>query len=63
MNELEQILISRDGMSRDEIDELITEWRSDILDNGTDPEEILHEIGLEPDFVFDLLDLLASHVS
>ncbi len=62
MNELEKILTSRDGMTQDEIDDLIAEWRSDILDHGIDPEEILYDLGLEPDYVFDLLDLLASHI-
>jgi len=55
MTELEQILMERDGLSKDEVEELIQEARERVA-NGEDPETILfEEFGLEPDFVFDLL--------
>ena len=33
------------------IDEMVA-----MVDSGEDPEEVLHNEGLEPDYVFDLLD-------
>lgn len=52
---LRQVVMQRDGLSADEIDELIDEAKVAIVD-GADPEEILAEyFGLEPDYIFDLL--------
>lgn len=52
---LKQVLMRRDRMSAEEADERIAEAREQVED-GEDPEEILHEeFGLEPDYVFDLL--------
>jgi hypothetical protein len=42
------------GYNNDEADELIDNMRDDVL-NGADPEELLDEYGLEPDYVMDLL--------
>lgn len=54
MNKVVKILIDRDGFTlKDAINE-ITEMRERVL-NGEDPEEVLYEIGLEPDYVFDIL--------
>lgn len=56
MNELKKILLERDGLTSDEADELLSELGLRVLD-GEDPEELLHdELGLEPDYVFDLLE-------
>ena len=52
--ELLQIFMNRDGMTRKEAKELIAEMRQRVWD-GEDPEEVLYEEGLEPDYVFDLL--------
>ena len=54
MSELKTILMRRDGLTAEEADELIEEAREDVQ-NGCDPEEVLYELGLEPDFIFDLL--------
>ena len=55
MNELVEILINRDGMTRDEAQELVDEARS-MVAAGFDPEELLYdEFGLEPDYLFSLL--------
>jgi len=54
MSELKEVLITRDDMTADEADELITELRERMLD-GESPEDLLNEIGLEPDYIFDLL--------
>lgn len=48
-----QALISQ-GNSRDEALEIIRDMRERVMD-GEDPEEILYEEGLEPDYVMDIL--------
>jgi hypothetical protein len=56
MESLREVLMRRDGMSGDEADELIEEARERVAD-GEDPEEVLlDEFGLEPDYIWDLLD-------
>lgn len=58
MESLKEVLMRRDGMSSAEADEAIEEagWR---VHGGEDPEDVLREeFGLEPDFVFDLLEAL-----
>ena len=56
MSELMQILIERDGLSRDEAAEAIAYARHLVRNEGCDPEEILlEEFGLEPDYFFDLI--------
>ncbi len=56
METLKQVLMRRDKLSSDEADELIAEAKELVL-AGEDPEEVLQdEFGLEPDYVFDLLD-------
>jgi len=53
---LKQILIKRDNLTPAEAEELIQEARERVHE-GEDPENILHnEFGLEPDYIFDLLD-------
>ena len=52
--EVERILMKCEGMTADEAHEEIMDMRKRVLD-GEDPEEILAEWGLEPDYVFDLL--------
>lgn len=55
-NELLKILIKRDGMSEAEAKELIEEAKKEVSE-GSDPEEVLADyFGLEPDYIFDLLD-------
>ena len=55
MESLLEVLMRRDGLDRDEAQDIIGEAR-DLVKNGADPEEILHyEFGLEPDYIFDLL--------
>lgn len=50
------ILINRDGLSRSDAVELINELRARVSE-GEDPEELLHdELGLEPDYIWELLD-------
>lgn len=50
-----QVLMNRDGYSRQEAEEMIEEARQRVAE-GEDPEEILYaDFGLEPDYIFDLL--------
>lgn len=43
-----------EGFSREEAIEVFKEMRDQVRE-GYDPEELLYEIGLEPDFVLGLL--------
>jgi hypothetical protein len=52
--ELLTILMNRDNLSKAEASDLISEMRQAVL-NGEDPEELLYDIGLEPDYIFDIL--------
>ena len=50
------ILIRRDGLSRSDAVEIINELRARVAE-GEDPKELLHdELGLEPDYIWELLD-------
>ena len=52
--ELLTILIKRDNLSKAEALALISDMRQAVLD-GENPEELLYDIGLEPDYIFDIL--------
>lgn len=54
MSELKRVLMLRDGLSSEEADEIIAAASQAIID-GEDPEEVLFGMGLEPDYIFDLL--------
>ena len=57
MESLKEVLMRRDGLTRREAAEAIAEARERVLGGGEDPEEVLaEEFGLEPDYVFDLLE-------
>jgi hypothetical protein len=56
METLKQIFMRRDNMTAEEADNLISEMREEVT-AGVDPEEVLQEHGLEPDYMFELLDL------
>lgn len=52
-----EVLCRRDGLSREEAAEEIEAAREAVLLDGEDPEEVLADwFGLEPDYVFDLLE-------
>ena len=54
---LKQVIMRRDNLSSSDADELIGEAKQAVRDGG-DPEEILHDdFGLEPDYIWDLIDL------
>ncbi len=52
--ELVQALMSSEGYSEKEAEEVRKEMRERIAE-GEDPEEVLFDWGLEPDYVFDLI--------
>lgn len=52
---LKSVLMRRDELTSNEADAIINEMKQRVWD-GEDPEEILYEEGLEPDYVFDLLE-------
>ncbi len=47
-------LINRDGISREEAQSKIDEAREEVL-SGAAPEEVLMDMGLEPDYIEELL--------
>jgi hypothetical protein len=53
-----KILMKRDNLSKAEALAQIEEMQQAVLD-GENPEELLYDIGLEPDYVFDILPLCA----
>jgi hypothetical protein len=56
MSELMQIIIQRDGLTREEAAQAIAYARHLVHNEGCDPEEVLiDEFGLEPDYIFDLI--------
>ena len=58
---LVNILMTRDGLSKEEAIEIIDTIKERVFEYGEDPEELLlDELGLEPDYVLELVhDLYA----
>lgn len=55
---LKEVLMRRDDLTSAEADALIRDAQNQVRD-GADPEEVLYdEFGLEPDFVFDLIETM-----
>ena len=54
MSKIERILIRRDEMTEEEAKEVVAEAREMIAD-GENPEDVLYDLGLEPDYIFDLI--------
>ena len=56
MNKVIEILINRDGLTESEAKELIDETREMIITGPEDADQIISEqLGLEPDYLFDIL--------
>lgn len=52
-----QVLMRRDDLSRKAARKLIFEAHNEVLEEGLDPDDVLaNNFGLEPDYVFDLLE-------
>ena len=43
------------GISSEDAEHLIKEMKLQVLLHGEDPEEVLYENGLEPDYLFEIL--------
>ena len=56
--QLLKILMQRDNLSKAEALDLISEMQQAVLE-GENPEELLYDIGLEPDYIFDILPYCA----
>lgn len=61
MNEIIRILMERDNLTYEEAKEMYEDTKSELMDaidgtSGLDPEEVLmSELGLEMDYIFDLI--------
>jgi hypothetical protein len=53
---LKQALMNGQDLTAEEADDLIAEMREQVND-GANPEHVLYDEGLEPDYVFDLITL------
>ena len=53
-NRVVSILMERDGITKQEAENLIDECRESIIESGSD-EPILEILGLEPDYIMDVL--------
>lgn len=55
MTEVTRILMQRDGLSFEEAEEVRQEMIEAVMVYGEDPEDVLYDEGLEPDYIFELL--------
>lgn len=57
MNRVVKILMERDGITREEAEQLIKETREEILEGSPrEADEVMAEnLGLEPDYIMDIL--------
>ena len=56
METLKAVIMRRDGLSEEEADDEIAAAKEAVAE-GEDPEQVLENyFGLEPDYVFDLLN-------
>lgn len=59
MKNVIQIIMRREGISFEDAKEMVIDCKNAILEGielGEDPEEIIaQELGLEPDYLFDLI--------
>jgi len=54
-SDLHKAIINRDGCTLQEAHQLVKGMAEAVLLYNEDPEEVLHNEGFEPDYVFDLL--------
>lgn len=59
MNRVAKILMEREGLSREEAEDTLNEVREMLEECNYDPEEseeiISSELGLDPDYIMDIL--------
>ena len=51
---VKEILMCRDDLTEEEAEDQLDEMKQRVIE-GEDPEEILYEIGLEPDYIWDII--------
>jgi hypothetical protein len=56
MTLIQALIRSEQAETAEEAQKIVSEMRQRVINNNEDPEEILYEYGLEPDYVFDLID-------
>lgn len=54
-NKIIKVLMERDNMSKKDATNHFREMRDRLIFLGEDPAELLHEIGLESDYIMDLI--------
>jgi hypothetical protein len=54
MTELKRVLMNRDELTSEEADKQIQEM-IDRVTEGENPEDILYDFELEPDYIFDII--------
>ena len=52
---LKKALMKGQDLSASEAAEVIAEMKRRVYEDGADPEEVLYEEGLEPDYIYDLI--------
>lgn len=52
--ELIKIFMNRDGMTLSEAEEQVN-WMKEQVAQGENPEDVLYDEGLEPDYILELL--------
>ena len=58
MNVVVELLMKRDGITEEEAREMIVETREEMLEDPYVAAEILADnLGIEPDYIMDILDL------
>lgn len=58
VDSIKKTLMKRDGISGKEAEEKVSELRSELYDrltNGENPWDLMDEVGLEPDYLEELL--------
>ena len=55
MNSIVQVLMFRDEISEELANEVLLDARKRIWDNLEDPGDVLYDLGLEPDYIWDLV--------
>ena len=61
MNKVVKILIERDEIDQETAEALVRETRDELLslENPLEADDIIREyLGLEPDYIFDILDMI-----
>jgi hypothetical protein len=57
LTELCLAIMNREDCTQEEAEDVIQEMKERVKE-GDDPEEVLFDEGFEPDYIFDILDLV-----